>query len=77
VSCNKCAYFHADHDGYVECSKNPNWANLKSFPFKKLKDCFRLGFWHSEFADEVCCDDEKNDMAFKKYREKYKAAEDK
>jgi hypothetical protein len=71
VSCSKCSYFSCDSEGYVECSVNPSWANLKSFPFTKLKDCFRLEFWHSEFADQLQFDDEKDKLVFKAYREKY------
>jgi len=59
--CLNCAYLASDSAGgdaqwdqsWPICEKFPRYSALKTFPFKKRMPCFRLGFWQSEFADQI------------------------
>lgn len=78
--CLSCAYLTQEDDGnYPEfaqhglyaCELNPQYENLKSFPFKKQKQCYQKDFWYTEFAEKLTGHEKKDDKVFAKYRAKY------
>jgi hypothetical protein len=75
--CESCEYYELESDGdygqyrWSVCQKRPTMGNLLSFPFKKAMPCFRLAFWHSEFAAEVNDSNESYTQAVAKWKAKY------
>ena len=76
MSCQTCVHFGEERDGdYGQifcgytCNEHPNFQNLRSFPFKKKKDCHVLDFWHSEFANGLDGTEENYAKAIDRWRE--------
>lgn len=83
--CDNCEFIGSDDAGgdyspsYPVCDKHPSYSCLKNFPFKNGCKSFQLGFWASEFADQVytggdSLEDDGYTKAYQLYREKYGAA---
>ena len=59
ANCSTCAFCRYESDGdfgeyrWNECAKFERFQYLKSFPFKKTKDCWEPNFWASKFATEI------------------------
>lgn len=75
VGCTSCSHYSSESDGERgeifcghRCELNPRWQNLKSFPFKKKMKCHVLGFWHSNFAEELNGDDFHDRKVFNKWQ---------
>lgn len=81
--CVACVHYTEESDyemgiaPYPLCDGRPGMDNLKSFPFRKTMPCFRLNFWHSEFAEMVDDSDESMERALAAFRAKYEVAAEK
>lgn len=75
--CSTCANMYFEDDGnYAEyaiswpsCSKRESFQYLKSFPFKKEKECYEPDFWHSKFTKMIDGSDKSVYAAMDKFLE--------
>lgn len=68
--CVSCAYYGEEWDGDYgqifcgsHCEIHPGYGNLRSFPFKVVKKCHVIDFWHSKHAEKVDGTDESYNKA--------------
>ena len=83
ANCETCSFQGFDCAGSDDpqeptwpiCTKHPHFENLKSFPFKKERNCWRPEFWHSKFVDRINGDEENDSKVFADFRASIEEAE--